>query len=116
MFQYKAKVLKVVDGDTLDIQIDLGFQVFTIQRIRLRGIDTPETFRRKKYSEEYRKGLAAKEFVIRFLHNTNYDVIVHTGKERGKYGRYIADVFSSPGDVSLCKSLVSAGHAVLVEY
>ena len=48
MYQYKAKIDRIVDGDTMDIVIDLGFKITTNQRIRLKGINTPETYRCKK--------------------------------------------------------------------
>ena len=53
MYQYKAKVERIVDGDTIDVVIDLGFKITTNQRIRLAGINTPETYNVKKDSEEY---------------------------------------------------------------
>ena len=53
MYKYKATVGRVVDGDTVDVVIDLGFKITTNQRIRLEGINTPETYSVKKDSEEY---------------------------------------------------------------
>ena len=67
MYHYKAKVENIVDGDTMDVVIDLGFKVTTFQRIRLAKIDTPETYSVKKNSEEYKKGMAAKEYVMSFM-------------------------------------------------
>ena len=58
MFEYKAQLIRVIDGDTLDARIDLGFSVFVKKRIRLHGIDTWES--RTRNLEEKKKGLAAK--------------------------------------------------------
>ena len=62
MYTYKAKCLRVVDGDTLDAQIDLGFDTHKVIRIRLVGINTPES--RTRDLEEKARGLAAKQFVV----------------------------------------------------
>ena len=68
MFEYNFKLVKVVDGDTVDIDIDLGFGVWLKdQRIRLMGIDTPES--RTRDDEEKKFGLLAKEEVIKYLAN-----------------------------------------------
>ena len=63
MYHYKAKAERVIDGDTLDVNIDLGFKITTVQRIRLARINTPETYNVKKDTEEYQKGMSAKQFV-----------------------------------------------------
>ena len=57
MYEYKAMLTKLVDGDTMDLTIDVGFKMTTAQRVRLKGINTPETWRRKKTSDEYKKGM-----------------------------------------------------------
>lgn len=90
MYEYKIKSLnKVVDGDTVDITVDLGFGVFMDQRIRLNGVNTPES--RTKDKEEKKKGLAAKSFV-EFQLSSLEDVILKTFKDRpGKYGRILGD-------------------------
>ena len=64
MYEYKCKIVKIVDGDTVDVDIDLGFGVWLRkQRVRLVGIDTPES--RTKDLEEKKYGLAAKEFLTK---------------------------------------------------
>ena len=66
MFEYKCKIVRVVDGDTVDVDIDLGFGVWLQkQRIRLYGIDTPES--RTRDLEEKKYGLAAKDFLTKWL-------------------------------------------------
>ena len=67
MYEYKATLKKIVDGDTIDVIIDLGFKTATTQRIRFAKINTPEIFRVAQDSEEYRKGMAAKQYVERRL-------------------------------------------------
>ena len=64
-FIYKAKVLRIVDGDTCDVMLDLGFNSFMKGRVRLVGIDTPES--RTRDLEEKARGLAAKQFVVDIL-------------------------------------------------
>ena len=116
MYKYKAKVAKIVDGDTIDVVIDLGFKITTNQRIRLRGINTPETYSVKKGSEEYKKGMAAKEFVIKRIEANNYEAIIETNKYTGKYGRYIGTVWLADNTTSLNDELVEKGFAVVANY
>ena len=71
MYEYKARLLRVVDGDTVDGMIDLGFNVWIKQRIRLYGVDTWECRTRDK--AEKKKGLAAKEFTKEMLGDYYYD-------------------------------------------
>lgn len=116
MYKYKAKIDRVVDGDTFDIVVDLGFKIFTHQRIRLQGINTPETYNVKRESEEYKKGLAAKNFAIQRLESNNYDALIQTEKATGKYGRYIATVWLADNETSLNDELVEKGFAVVANY
>ncbi|WP_346854743.1 thermonuclease family protein [uncultured Draconibacterium sp.] len=116
MYKYKAKIDRIVDGDTMDIIVDLGFKISTHQRIRLQGINTPETYNVKKDSEEYRKGSLAKEFVIQRIEANNYEALIDTEKDTGKYGRYIATVWLADSPVSLNQELVDKGYAVVANY
>ena len=63
LYRYSARCSRVVDGDTLDLDIDLGFGMHFFERVRLFGIDTPETFGVKKDSDEYARGKAAADRV-----------------------------------------------------
>lgn len=111
MYQYRAKLKRVVDGDTIDTVIDLGFRMTTEQRIRLKGINTPEIWRQKKDSEEYKKGMLAKNFVTeRFQHNNN-DFTIITDKEAGVYGRFIGTIFFDDSEESLNDELLRKGYA-----
>ena len=86
MYEYKiTKVLKVVDGDTVDVILDLGFDMFKKERVRLAGIDTPES--RTKDSEEKELGIDAKEFLERRMMECE-ELWVQTEKD-GKYGRML---------------------------
>jgi len=95
-FEYKALIRRVVDGDTIDLEFDLGFNVRVRERIRLLGVDTPETYGVKKDSEEYQAGIIAKKFVESKLTplSPNDYVIVETARDKkGKYGRYLARIW-----------------------
>ena len=88
MFEYNFKLLRVVDGDTVDVDIDLGFGIWMRkQRIRLMGIDTPES--RTRDLEEKKFGLLAKEKLIQLMANST---VIKTFKdEKGKFGRILGD-------------------------
>lgn len=97
MYEYEATVTRVVDGDTLDLIIDLGLDVFHNVRVRLYGVNTPETYGVSKDSSEYRRGSEAADYV-RF-NCEKREVRVKTIKDRkGKYGRYLAVVFFKTGE------------------
>ena len=111
MYKYEATVRRWVDGDTVDVDIDLGFGIiFHNQRIRLYGIDAYES--RTRDLEEKRKGLAAKEFVNEMA-PVGSKVTLITYKE-GKYGRILGEIFID-GDTNLNKMLTEKGHAVRYE-
>lgn len=116
MYKYEAKIDRVVDGDTIDIVIDLGFKITTNQRIRLKGINTPETYNVKRDSEEYAKGMAAKEFVMQRISENNNTAVIETDKDTGKYGRYIATVWLADNSTSLNDELVDKGFAQIASY
>ena len=94
MYQYKSIIQKVVDGDTLEIAIDLGLSVWLHdEKIRLYGINTPEVFGVKKGSPEWELGNKASEFVKSVLKEKD-EIIVETIKDKKeKYGRYLAMVY-----------------------
>lgn len=106
MWEYKAKVIKVVDGDTIDVVVDLGFHVEMEMRLRLNGINTPEI--RTKDLEEKRKGFEAKERVQELVGDK--EVRIRTYKE-GKYGRMLADVYPPDSEQSLNSILLVEGLA-----
>jgi len=109
MYEYKAKLVRVIDGDTIDCVIDLGFDVRLKERIRLKGIDTPEV--RTRDLEEKAKGLAAKERVIEaFRYSSDFVVSTELDK-KGKYGRILGTIMLPDRKVSLNQMLLDEGHA-----
>lgn len=110
MYKYGAKLLRVVDGDTADVMIDLGFSTWVKARLRFKGVDTWE--KRTRDLEEKKKGIAASEFTKKHLElNDGKFVIQSYGK--GKYGRVLAEIFVNIDgeETSLNKLLVENGHA-----
>ncbi len=107
MYIYNAKCLRVVDGDTLDAQVDLGFDTHKVIRIRLVGINTPES--RTRDLEEKARGLAAKQFVVDILKKHKNNFILQS-QGVGKFGRCLGEIFL--GDVKLNDLLITEGHAV----
>jgi len=88
MFEYQCKIVKIIDGDTVDVDIDLGFGVwFKKQRIRFYGIDTPES--RTRDLEEKKYGLAAKAFVEAHLPVGSIRTLTTVKDKTGKYGRIL---------------------------
>lgn len=108
MYKYKAKLKRVVDGDTCDAYIDLGFDVSVKKRIRFMGVDTWES--RTRDLEEKQKGLAAKEYTKKMLEK-NEGVFTVKSHGVGKYGRVLGEIFIEGEDTSLNESLKAEGHA-----
>jgi len=109
VYEYKCKVTRVVDGDTVDIDIDLGFGVWLHkERVRIYGIDTPESRTRDKVEKRF--GLLAKEFVKGFVKGSS--VILRTQKydAKGKFGRILGDIIVD--DKSLSETMIQEHHAV----
>lgn len=88
LFNYKCELIRVIDGDTLDAFIDLGFNVKIKKRIRLMGVDTWES--RTRNLEEKKKGLIAKQFTKDFLKEGKFTVRSHGV---GKFGRLLGSIF-----------------------
>lgn len=111
LYHYRAKVVRTVDGDTIDVELDLGFDITLKARVRLVGINTPES--RTRDLEEKAAGLAAKEYVGKWLlHFCGNQCIIETKLDgRGKFGRVLGRVLSDDG-VCLNDLLLAEGHAV----
>jgi micrococcal nuclease len=106
---YNAEVKRIVDGDTFDIIIDLGFDTFRKGRIRLYGVDTPES--RTKNLVEKQMGLAAKEFTDQWIQRSNSKIKVETILDKNeKYGRILARVWNEAGEC-LNTDIVNSGLA-----
>jgi len=109
-FSYRVnKVTKVVDGDTIDVIIDLGFDIMYKSRVRLFGIDTPESRTRDLVEKKY--GLMSKDFLKDKLKNAEKIVIkTHKGEETGKFGRILGEIFCD--NVNVNQQMCDVGHAV----
>jgi len=110
MYEYKCRLVKVVDGDTIDVDIDLGFDVWLQkQRIRLYGIDTPES--RTSDADEKIYGNLAKDYLTKWTNSG--DLILKTFKDdaRGKFGRILGEIWYGK-EHNINQLLVDNHHAV----
>lgn len=106
MYEYAVKkIVKVVDGDTVDIEIDLGFSLTKKERVRLAGIDTPESRTRDLAEKEL--GLRAKDYLKSMLKNAE-NLKVRTAKD-GKYGRMLGWFYDN--ELSINFKMIECGHA-----
>ena len=106
LYYYKCRVDRVVDGDTIDVDIDLGFNVvLKKQRVRLAGIDTPESRTRNKAEKVL--GLAAKERLKALCG----DEVFIQSLGVGKFGRILGIPLTREG-IDICATLIKEGHAV----
>jgi micrococcal nuclease len=111
MYEYFVKsVTNVVDGDTIDVIIDLGFDILFSSRVRLAGIDTPES--RTKDLAEKALGLEAKEYLKKSLKDAK-SVVIKTEKmdSSEKYGRILGWVYINGDTVSLNDMMINHGYA-----
>ena len=115
MYTYKIKLDRVIDGDTIDAYIDLGFDIHVKKRIRFMGINTPES--RTRDLEEKAKGLAAKDRLKAILEGANEIQLQSHGV--GKYGRCLGELHVDRVDGKECLTLenvnellIKEGHAV----
>ena len=109
LFHYKATVDRVIDGDTIDVTLDLGFDISYRGRIRFQGINAPES--RTRDPVEKQAGLAAKRYVEDWINGHEQRVIIQTSlDDRGKFGRILGRILNDEGEC-LNDELVSLGHA-----
>ena len=109
MYTYNVEVTRVVDGDTVDVDIDLGFgMVYKKQRVRLMGIDTPES--RTRNLEEKFYGLKAKEFMKSMVEGKEGIRLV--SNDKGKFGRILGELFIPNTDISVNQLMIDNWHAV----
>ena len=106
---YSAKLVRVVDGDTADAMIDLGFNVWVKNRIRFMGVDAWES--RTRNLEEKKKGLAAKDYVKDLLENSDEGKFLLKSHGVGKYGRVLGELFVKGHEQSVNELLKENGHA-----
>jgi|TARA_R100000084_G_C4601654_1_gene123540 micrococcal nuclease len=115
MYEYFAELRRVVDGDTVDVTIDCGFKMHIKERVRLKGINTPEC--RTRDLEEKARGLAAKARLIDILASWDNKMIIRTSiDKKGKFGRLLGELIHPDGqgsrDDNANKMLLEEGHAV----
>ena len=109
MYQYNCTVTKIIDGDTLDVDIDLGFSVkLTKQRIRMMGIDTPES--RTRNLEEKKRGLISKQYLLdKCPIGSTIRLVSH---DKGKFGRILGSIYTDASEQSINKIMCDEGFAV----
>ena len=108
MYQYKIKKInRIIDGDTVDLDIDLGFGITTTQRVRLLHIDAAEI--RTKDLEEKKEGLAAKEWLEKELSREG-EWIINTTKD-DKYGRILGELYLVGDPVTVNERMINEGIA-----
>ena len=110
MFDYRCKVTRVVDGDTIDVNLDLGFSIWHQARVRMLGIDTPES--RTRNLEEKALGLASKARLKELLKGNKIEI--ECSKEKGKFGRVLGIVGATDKEgnrINCNDQLCSEGHA-----
>lgn len=111
MYEYRVKsVLAVVDGDTIDVDIDLGFDISLTKRVRLAGIDTPES--RTTNKEEKVLGLEVKELLKKKLKEAKSIVIkTQLPDSTEKYGRILGWIYLDGAELSVNEALIASGYA-----
>lgn len=109
MYSYRGNVTKVIDGDTIDVDVDLGFHVTLNMRLRLYGINAPEM-----KGETIEAGKASRAWLDAKLAADNYEVDILTIKDkREKYGRYLAKVYTRQSARSVNELSVEHGMSVI---
>ena len=108
MYRYKVNVVKVVDGDTVDVDIDLGFGMsYKKQRVRMVGIDTPDS--RTRHLVEKKFGKASKAHLKSILESGDIELVSH---DKGKFGRILGDLFIGSSTFSVNQQMINDHHAV----
>ena len=114
LYEYRARVSRVVDGDTVDLDIDLGLRVTSRQRCRLFGLNAPEV-----RGSEREAGLLATDWLLTRLKEVEDEdglITISTHKDkRGKYGRYLVTLFDESG-APINAQMIDAGHAIVANY
>ena len=114
-FSYRInKVTKIIDGDTIDVVLDLGFDILHKSRVRLFGIDTPES--RTRNLEEKKRGLISKAFLKdKIKLAKKLTIKTHKGSETGKFGRILGELWRTTNyaDQSINNYMIDKHHAVM---
>ena len=108
MYRYKVYVKRIVDGDTVDVDIDLGFgMIYKNQRVRMMGIDTPES--RTRDLEEKFYGKASKAHLTKILNGQDVQLVSH---DKGKFGRILGELYVGNSNFSVNQQMIKEYHAV----
>ena len=108
MYRYKVSLVKVVDGDTVDVDIDLGFgMTYKKQRVRMLGIDTPESRTRDLVEKKF--GNASKKHLKGILESGDIELVSH---DKGKFGRILGELFMGGSTFSVNQQMINEHHAV----
>jgi micrococcal nuclease len=108
-YVYRATITGIVDGDTLQMKVDLGFNIDFEPRFRILELDTFEKYGVKKGSEEYVKGVAASEYAATLV-SIGDPVKIRTHRDKtGKYGRYLVEIRLQDGS-DYAAEMIKAGH------
>ena len=108
MYKYRVEVTRVVDGDTVDVDIDLGFgMTYKKQRVRMMGIDTPES--RTRDLEEKFYGLESKKYLVDLLDGATVTLVSH---DKGKFCRILGELFLGESNLSVNQIMIENYHAV----
>jgi len=111
MYEYKCQLIRVVDGDTVDVLIDVGFSTFRKERVRLYGINAPES--RTRNLEEKKLGIAAKERLKEILKSFGKSFVIKTEiDKKGKYGRILGQLYDLDYQNCANDMMITEGHAV----
>lgn len=113
-YEYWAKVEKVIDGDTIELSVAVGFELTYKSRFRLFGINTPEIFGVKKDSDEYRAGVESSEYVKKKLPVGSWVEITVYSEKKEKYGRWLCEVYVKGKNLN--EDLVDKGYAKVYNY
>ena len=106
--EYDVVLLKCVDGDTVDVDIDLGFgMIYKKQRVRMMGIDTPES--RTRDLEEKFYGKASKAHLTKILNGQDVQLVSH---DKGKFGRILGELYIGNSNFSVNQQMIKEYHAV----
>ena len=111
MYEYRVKkIIAVIDGDTIDVDIDLGFDISLMKRVRMAGIDTPESRTSDKFEKTL--GLEAKEYLKKHIKDATSIVIkTELPDSSEKYGRILGWVYVDGGTKSINETMIEDGYA-----
>ena len=110
---FRARALRVIDGDTVDVEIDQGLHCRRIERLRLLGVNTPEMQKPTREAGEAAKAFTSRWVVRDGLESDPFPLVIQTVKA-DVFGRYLADIWRLVDGEHLNEALVEAGHAVRV--